>query len=163
MTTIDEIILEIEQLFTKKPNTIYEVKLVDQIYSGQINIYFQYYKIGYATTVQQIARLDGEIYREKLPEIAQKNQACHRTDCNTLDWKGTPVILIYDSSFLFALSEQTQRINMFVTVTYRDLALLGIGFTLIGQQLYQVKRKLIKIAMKIKLYMNEKPVIILRY
>ncbi|GMA06120.1 hypothetical protein GCM10025878_11910 [Leuconostoc gasicomitatum] len=64
---------------------------------------------------------------------------------------------------MFALSEQTQRINMFVTVTYRDLALLGIGFTLIGQQLYQVKRKLIKIAMKIKLYMNEKPVIILRY
>ncbi|MEE8831776.1 MAG: hypothetical protein SOI57_06095 [Leuconostoc gelidum] len=72
MTTIDDIILEIEQLFTKKPNTIYEVKLVDQIYSGQINIYFQYYKIGYATTVQQISRLDGEIYREKLPEIAQK-------------------------------------------------------------------------------------------
>ncbi|SOC17346.1 conserved hypothetical protein [Leuconostoc gasicomitatum] len=64
---------------------------------------------------------------------------------------------------MFALGEKTQRINMFVTVTYRDLALLGIGFTLIGQQLYQVKRKLIEIAMKIKLYMNGKPVIILRY
>lgn len=72
MTTIDDTILEIKKLFTKKPNTIYEVKLVNQIYSGQVNVYFQYYKIGYATTAQQIARLDGDTYREKLPEIAHK-------------------------------------------------------------------------------------------
>ncbi|MFZ2591037.1 MAG: hypothetical protein WAX10_06390 [Leuconostoc citreum] len=72
MTIIDDIILEIQKRFTKKPNTIYEVKLVDQIYSGKINVYFQYYKIGYATTAQQIVRLDAEIYRAQLPEIAKK-------------------------------------------------------------------------------------------
>ncbi|CAM3112643.1 hypothetical protein [Leuconostoc rapi] len=72
MTTIDDMILEVQKRFTKKPNTIYEVKLVSQIYSGQVNVYFQYYKIGYATTAEQIARLDGTIYRDKIPEIAKR-------------------------------------------------------------------------------------------
>jgi len=76
MTEIDEIIAQIKQLFTKKPNTIYEVRIVDEVYSGMINIFFEYYKIGYATTSQQIARLEGT-YREQIPAI--KQQIKHET------------------------------------------------------------------------------------
>ncbi|MBZ6001200.1 MAG: hypothetical protein SOI57_00290 [Leuconostoc gelidum] len=71
MTEIDEIIVQIQQLFTKKTNTIYEVRIVDEVYSGMINIFFEYYKIGYATTSQQIARLEGT-YREQIPAIKQQ-------------------------------------------------------------------------------------------
>ena len=54
-----------------KSNMIYEVRIVDEVYSGMINIFFEYYKIGYATTSQQIARLEGT-YREQIPAIKQQ-------------------------------------------------------------------------------------------
>ncbi|QSB51160.1 hypothetical protein [Leuconostoc falkenbergense] len=71
MNQIDAIIMDIKKMFTKQPNTIYEVRVVDQIYSKKVNIFFEYYKIGKTTHSQQIARLDSE-YREQIPEIITK-------------------------------------------------------------------------------------------
>ena len=71
MSRIDAVIEDIKKLFKKQPNTIYEIRIVDEVYSGMINIFFEYYKIGYATTSQQIARLEGT-YREQIPAIKQK-------------------------------------------------------------------------------------------
>lgn len=71
MNQIDAIIEDIKKMFTKQPNTIYEVRVVDQIYSKKVNIFFEYYKIGKATHSQQIARLDSE-YREQIPQIIAK-------------------------------------------------------------------------------------------
>ena len=71
MPKIDDIMTQIQKLFIKKSNTIYEVVIVDQVYSDQINIFFEYYKIGHATTSQQIARLEGK-YREDIPDIKQQ-------------------------------------------------------------------------------------------
>ena len=71
MNQIDAIIEDIKMMFTKQPNTIYEVRVVDQIYSKKVNIFFEYYKIGKATHSQKIARLDSE-YREQIPQIIAK-------------------------------------------------------------------------------------------
>lgn len=71
MNQIDAIIVDIKKMFAKQPNTIYEVRVVDQIYSKKVNIFFEYYKIGKATHSQQIARLDSE-YRVQIPEIIAK-------------------------------------------------------------------------------------------
>ncbi|WP_061514933.1 hypothetical protein [Leuconostoc mesenteroides] len=71
MNQIDAIIVDIKKMIAKQPNTIYEVRVVDQIYSKKVNIFFEYYKIGKATHSQQIARLDSE-YREQIPEIIAK-------------------------------------------------------------------------------------------
>lgn len=76
MSRIDAVIEDIKKLFKKQPNTIYEIRIVDEVYSGMINIFFEYYKIGYATTSQQIARLEGT-YREQIPAI--KQQIKHET------------------------------------------------------------------------------------
>ena len=71
MNPIDDMITTIQTLFTKQPNTIYEVRIVNQRYAKKVNIFFEYYKIGKATHSQQIARLDSE-YREQIPEIIAK-------------------------------------------------------------------------------------------
>lgn len=71
MNQIDAVIVDIKKMFAKQPNTIYEVRVVDQIYSKKVNIFFEYYKIGKVTHSQQIARLDSE-YREQIPEIIAK-------------------------------------------------------------------------------------------
>lgn len=71
MSQIDAIIIDIKELFKKQPNTIYEVRVVDQIYSKKVNIFFEYYKIGKATHSQQIARLDSE-YRQQIPAIIKQ-------------------------------------------------------------------------------------------
>ncbi|WP_349625703.1 hypothetical protein [Leuconostoc citreum] len=71
MNQIDAVIVDIKKMFVKQPNTIYEVRVVDQIYSKKVNIFFEYYKIGKATHSQQIDRLDSE-YREQIPEIIAK-------------------------------------------------------------------------------------------
>lgn len=71
MNQIDAVIVDIKKMFAKQPNTIYEVRVVDQIYSKKVNIFFEYYKIGKATHSQQIACLDSE-YREQIPEIIAK-------------------------------------------------------------------------------------------
>lgn len=71
MNKVEKIIEEIKDLFTKQPNTIYEVRLVNQQYTKKINVFFEYYRIGHATHSQQIARLDDE-YRSQIPELAKK-------------------------------------------------------------------------------------------
>ncbi|MCT4387777.1 hypothetical protein EFN46_06050 [Leuconostoc pseudomesenteroides] len=71
MNQIDAVIEDIKTLFKKQPNTIYEVRVVDQIYSKKVNIFFEYYKIGKATHSQQIARLD-DSYREQIPDIMKQ-------------------------------------------------------------------------------------------
>ncbi|KAA8329295.1 hypothetical protein FE407_08790 [Leuconostoc carnosum] len=71
MNQIDAVIEDIKTLFKKQPNTIYEVRVVDQIYSKKVNIFFEYYKIGKATHSQQIARLD-DSYREQIPAIMKQ-------------------------------------------------------------------------------------------
>ncbi|BAX72880.1 hypothetical protein [Leuconostoc mesenteroides] len=71
MNQIDAVIEDIKTLFKKQPNTIYEVRVVDQIYSKKVNIFFEYYKIGKATHSQQIARLD-DSYREQIPVIMKQ-------------------------------------------------------------------------------------------
>ncbi len=49
MNQIDAVIGDIKEMFAKQPNTIYEVRVVDQIYSKKVNIFFEWYKIGKAT------------------------------------------------------------------------------------------------------------------
>ncbi|MEX0380684.1 hypothetical protein AB3K25_05305 [Leuconostoc sp. MS02] len=71
MTQIDDIVSDIQQLFKKQTNTIYAVRIINQIYSKKVNIFFEYYKLGQATHTQQIAQLD-DSYRLKIPEIAKK-------------------------------------------------------------------------------------------
>jgi len=71
MNQIDAVIGDIKKMFAKQPNTIYEVRVVDQIYSKKVNIFFEWYKIGKATKSQQIAQFDST-YTEKIPEIIKK-------------------------------------------------------------------------------------------
>lgn len=42
MNQIDAVIEDIKKLFKKKLNTIYEVRVVVQIYSKKVNIFFEY-------------------------------------------------------------------------------------------------------------------------
>lgn len=67
----DQLIETINALFLKKRNTIYEVRIVNDEYHDRINIFFQHYRIGYATVSQQIARFEGS-ERGKMPELARQ-------------------------------------------------------------------------------------------
>lgn len=58
-------------MFAKQPNTIYEVRFVDQIYSKKVNIFFEWCKIGKATRSQKIAQFDST-YTEQISEIIIK-------------------------------------------------------------------------------------------
>jgi len=71
MNPIEDIITTIQTLFTKQPNTIYEVRIVHQQYANKVNIFFEYYKIGQAKRSQQIGRLDDE-YRLQIPALAKQ-------------------------------------------------------------------------------------------
>lgn len=71
MNPIDDMMTTIQTLFTKQPNTIYEVRIVNQRYAKKVNIFFEYYKIGQARRSQQIGRLDDE-YRLQIPAIAKQ-------------------------------------------------------------------------------------------
>ncbi|RDF88635.1 hypothetical protein DQM09_10005 [Leuconostoc mesenteroides subsp. mesenteroides] len=42
MNPIEAIITTIQTLFTKQPNTIYEVRIVHQQYANKVNIFFEY-------------------------------------------------------------------------------------------------------------------------
>lgn len=73
MNPIEAIITTIQTLFTKQPNTIYEVRIVHQQYANKVNIFFEYYKIGQAKRSQQIGRLDDEYeYRLQIPALAKQ-------------------------------------------------------------------------------------------
>lgn len=72
MNQIDAVIGgDIKEMFAKQPNTIYEVRFVDQIYSKKGNIFFEWCKIGKATRSQKIAQFDST-YTEQIPEIIKK-------------------------------------------------------------------------------------------
>lgn len=82
MNPIEDIITTIQTLFTKQPNTIYEVRIVHQRYANKVNIFFEYYKIGQARRSQQIARLD-EAYRLQIPELAKQIHQATRLTVHT--------------------------------------------------------------------------------
>lgn len=71
MKRIDLLIKDIKELFDKQPNTVYEVRVVDEMYSKNIHIYFEWAKIGRVTHSQEIAKLDGS-YTEHTPEIIER-------------------------------------------------------------------------------------------
>lgn len=67
----DKLIETINTLFLKKRNTIYEVRIVYDGYRDRINIFFQHYRIGYATMSQQIACFDGS-EKGEMPALARQ-------------------------------------------------------------------------------------------
>ncbi|MCK8617025.1 hypothetical protein [Fructobacillus parabroussonetiae] len=54
---INDLVKLIQPLFKKERNTIYEVHLVYQLFSDQLNIFFEWGRIGHATTSRQIKSL----------------------------------------------------------------------------------------------------------
>lgn len=71
MMIINELIEQIKDLFTKRPNTIYEVRVVDERHTNKINIFFEYYKLEHATTSRQIARLEDN-QRDLIPTLVNQ-------------------------------------------------------------------------------------------
>lgn len=71
MTELDKIVQDIAKLFTKQKNTLYAVRVIYEPYSDEVNIFFEYHKIGFATTSEQVGRLNGS-YREKLDAIKKE-------------------------------------------------------------------------------------------
>lgn len=78
-SAIDKIVEKVDHLFTRKANTIYEIRLVYDQYSDEVNIFFESHKIGYPTRSEQIGRLAGE-YHEQMKDIKQQlHLATHLT------------------------------------------------------------------------------------
>lgn len=71
MMIINELIEQIKDLFTKRPNTIYEVRIVDERHTNKINVFFEYYKLEHATTSRQIAHLEGN-QRDLIPTLVNQ-------------------------------------------------------------------------------------------
>lgn len=67
----DEVIETINSLFLKKPNTIYEVRIVNEVYKHTVNMFFEYYRIGYATKSRQIARFNA-MTKDQLDELVAR-------------------------------------------------------------------------------------------
>ncbi|WP_317286550.1 hypothetical protein [Leuconostoc mesenteroides] len=67
----DKLIEEIKKRFTKKKNTLYWVRIVYQRYSKQLNVFFEYAKIGTATHSEQIGRYV-ESEKDRMPELAKR-------------------------------------------------------------------------------------------
>ncbi|ASR69283.1 hypothetical protein ACNOHF_01450 [Leuconostoc mesenteroides] len=67
----DKLIEEIKKRFTKKKNTLYWVRIVYQKYSKQLNVFFEYAKIGTATHSEQIGRYV-ESEKDRMPELAKR-------------------------------------------------------------------------------------------
>ena len=67
----DKLIEEINKRFTKKKNTLYWVRIAYQRYSKQLNVFFEYAKIGTATHSEQIGRYV-ESEKERMPELAKR-------------------------------------------------------------------------------------------
>ncbi|WP_349535075.1 hypothetical protein [Leuconostoc citreum] len=78
-SAIEKVIEKVVHLFTRKANTIYEIRLVYDQYSDEVNIFFESHKIGYPTRSDQIGRLSGD-YRKQLNDLKQQlHQATHLT------------------------------------------------------------------------------------
>lgn len=71
MNLIVDIIASIRTLFTKQPNTIYEVRLMYKQNAKKVNIFFEYYKKVQARRLQQCGRLVDE-YRLQIPTSVQQ-------------------------------------------------------------------------------------------
>ena len=56
MNQIDAVIGDIKEMFAKQPNTIYEVRVVDQIYSKKVNIFFGKINFSHFASNLSIAR-----------------------------------------------------------------------------------------------------------
>ena len=67
----DKVIETINSLFLKKPNTIYEVRIVNEVYKHTVNMFFEWYRIGYATKSRQIARFN-EMTSEELENFVTR-------------------------------------------------------------------------------------------
>jgi hypothetical protein len=67
----DKLIEEINKRFTKKNNTLYWVRIAYQRYSKQLNVFFEYAKIGMATYSEQIGTYV-ESEKERMPELAKR-------------------------------------------------------------------------------------------
>ncbi|WP_338753017.1 hypothetical protein [Leuconostoc mesenteroides] len=67
----DKLIEEIKKRFTKKKNILYWVRIVYQRYSKQLNVFFDYAKIGMATHSEQIVRYV-ESEKERMPGLAKR-------------------------------------------------------------------------------------------
>lgn len=67
----DKLIEEVKKRFTKKNNTLYWVRIVYQRYSKQLNVFFEYAKIGTATHSEQIGRYV-ESEKDRMPELAKR-------------------------------------------------------------------------------------------
>ncbi|MDI6666566.1 hypothetical protein QMA56_02455 [Leuconostoc falkenbergense] len=67
----DKLIKEINQRFTKKNNTLYWVRVAYQRYSKQLNVFFEYAKIGTATRSEQIGSYV-ESEKNRMPELAKR-------------------------------------------------------------------------------------------
>lgn len=67
----DKLIEEIKKRFTKQKNTLYWLRIAYQRYSKQLNVFFEYAKIGTATRSEQIGKYsESEKYR--MPELAKR-------------------------------------------------------------------------------------------
>ncbi|MCK8627075.1 hypothetical protein [Fructobacillus cardui] len=51
---ITEILKEMTPLFKRAKNTVYELRVVDQRYAGQINFFFEWNQVGRSTISRQI-------------------------------------------------------------------------------------------------------------
>ncbi|MCT4386964.1 hypothetical protein [Leuconostoc pseudomesenteroides] len=67
----DKLIEEINKRFTKQNNTLYWLRIAYQRYSKQLNVFFEYAKIGTATRSEQIGRYS-ESEKDRMPELAKR-------------------------------------------------------------------------------------------
>ncbi|CAK8053867.1 hypothetical protein [Eupransor demetentiae] len=68
---VRQIAKAVEPLFTKEKNTLYEVHIIQQSYSGRINVFFEWHRMGRATVSRPITVLPDD-YRHKLDVIARQ-------------------------------------------------------------------------------------------
>lgn len=74
------IIDKVNELFTKKRNTIYRLVVVHQRYSKQINFYFEFFKIGHSIKSIPIAKMDDKNEDDQLKSMLDGiNQATNIT------------------------------------------------------------------------------------
>ncbi len=72
----DELIEEINQRFTKKPNTLYWVRIVFERFSRVINVFFEHAEINLSTYSEYIGEY-AETEKDRMQELAR------RIECET--------------------------------------------------------------------------------
>ncbi|CAH1851922.1 hypothetical protein [Convivina praedatoris] len=73
--TIDQIIHQLARSLQPvshgEQNTIYEIHIINQRYSQQLNVFFEWHRLGRATISRQIGTIPF-VYVQNLDQIAQK-------------------------------------------------------------------------------------------